>query len=292
MPARVGVVTVTYNSGQVVDDFITSLLAQDHANFILYVIDNASSDDTLRRVAAYADKRIVVVANPDNRGVAAGNNQGIQASLEANCEYILLINNDTEFGPDLIGTLIAEKFRNQCSMVTPKIYFYDEPMRLWYAGGFFSRRRSYMGGHYGLHEIDNGQYEDARRVEYAPTCCLLIDKEVFTSVGLMNEKYFVYVDDQDFCYRAYKLNKSLFFVPKAKLYHKESRLTGGIKSKFGAHYATRNQVYFIRENFQRPIRWFWLLVYQGYLNLWLLNGRDTPAIYRIKQRAFFEGLSL
>lgn len=289
---KVGVVTVTYNGAQVIDGFLKSLLAQRHSNFVLYLVDNTSTDNTLEHVSMITDSRIVLIVNRTNGGVAAGNNQGIQAALKDECELILLINNDTEFGPELIDTLIVEKLRNQCSMVAPKIYFYDDPSRIWYAGGFFSRRRAYMGGHYGLHEIDSGQYDHLNKVEYAPTCCLLIDKDVFSSVGLMNEKYFVYVDDQDFCYRAYKMGKTLFFTPNAKLYHKESHSTGGVTSRFGARYATRNQVYFIRMNFRAPMRWFWILVFQGYVNLWLLNRRDTPAIYKIKQRAFVEGLLL
>ena len=292
LASKIGVVTITYNGGAVIDGFIRSLLAQTHSNFIVYIVDNASSDDTLNRLENYSDPRIVVLANMNNKGVAAGNNQGIEAALKDECELILLINNDTEFGSELIDTLIAEKVRNQCSMVAPKIYFYDDPLRIWYAGGFFSQRRAYMCGHYGLREIDSGQYDHLNQVAYAPTCCLLIDKDVFSSVGMMNEKYFVYVDDQDFCYRAYKMGETLFFIPNAKLYHKESHSTGGVTSRFGARYATRNQVYFIRMNFRPPIRWFWIVVFQSYINLWLLNRRDTPAIYKIKQQAFIEGLLL
>ncbi len=290
--SKVGVVTVTYNGAQIIDGFLKSLIPQTHSNFVLYLVDNASADNTLEHVSKYIDPRIVLVANRTNNGVAQGNNQGIQAALDNGCELILLINNDTEFGPELIDTLITEKLRNHCSMVAPKIYFYEDPSRIWYAGGFFSRRRAYMSGHYGLHEIDNGQYDHLNKVEYAPTCCLLIDKEVFSSVGMMNEKYFVYVDDQDFCYRALKMGKTLFFAASAKLYHKESHSTGGVTSKFGARYATRNQVYFLRMNFSIPMRWFWIIVFQGYIVFWLLNGRDAPAIHRIKQRAFFEGLFL
>ena len=72
---QVGVVTVTYNSGKVIDEFLKSLLAQTHANFILYAVDNASSDDTLTRFSAFLDSRIVVLPNRQNLGFAAGTNQ-------------------------------------------------------------------------------------------------------------------------------------------------------------------------------------------------------------------------
>src|SRR5580698_4096735 len=96
-PAKVGVVTVTYNSEKVIDAFMRCILKQDHENFIVYVIDNCSSDAALQRVAHYRDARIVVIANQNNLGVAEANNQGISAALQANCEHVLLLNNDTEF---------------------------------------------------------------------------------------------------------------------------------------------------------------------------------------------------
>ena len=62
---NVGIVTVTYNSGKVIDEFLDSILSQAHQEYILYIIDNASSDDTLIRVAKYQDLRIVVIRNQD-----------------------------------------------------------------------------------------------------------------------------------------------------------------------------------------------------------------------------------
>jgi GT2 family glycosyltransferase len=93
----VGVVTVTYNSDRVIDGFLSSLLAQTYDNFVLYVVDNISSDETLARVKAFNDTRIRVIANPDKRGIAEGNNQGIRATLQDGCGLILQFNNDTEF---------------------------------------------------------------------------------------------------------------------------------------------------------------------------------------------------
>ena len=92
---KIGVVTVTYNSGAVIRDFVESLLKQTHRDFLLYVIDNASTDDTVALFADYPAPRIVVVRNPSNVGVAEGNNLGIRAALRDGCTSVLLINNDT-----------------------------------------------------------------------------------------------------------------------------------------------------------------------------------------------------
>jgi len=63
--SKIGVVTVTYNSATVLDGFMKSILSQTHANFVLYVIDNASRDQTLAILDGYTDRRIHITANKD-----------------------------------------------------------------------------------------------------------------------------------------------------------------------------------------------------------------------------------
>src|SRR5690242_9561959 len=78
---KIGVVTVTYNSARVIDGFLTSLLGQSKCDFVLYAVDNASSDETLARIGTYNDPRVRVIANEKNLGIAEANNQGIEAAL-------------------------------------------------------------------------------------------------------------------------------------------------------------------------------------------------------------------
>ena len=73
---RIGVVTVTYNSEQVLQEFLDSLAVQTYRNFVLYVVDNASKDLTLKILRQRTDMAVVTIANPSNVGVAEGNNQG------------------------------------------------------------------------------------------------------------------------------------------------------------------------------------------------------------------------
>src|SRR6185369_1902431 len=104
---KVGAVTVTYNSSAVLNDFLSSFLHQSYQDLRLYIVDNASTDDTLTQVARVASPGICVIANAENVGIATGNNQGIHAALEDGCDSILLMNNDTAFGPDLVGKLVS-----------------------------------------------------------------------------------------------------------------------------------------------------------------------------------------
>jgi GT2 family glycosyltransferase len=289
---RTGVVTVTFNSSKVIAGFMDSLLSQTHQEFLLYVIDNASSDDTLEKLDHCLDQRVVVMGNQDNLGVAAGNNQGITAALAAGCQSVLLINNDTEFAPDLLEKLLTGLEEQRCDMIVPKIMYHDRPHVIWAAGGYFSRWRAYATLHYGQGQYDSGQYDVPRRIDYAPTCCLLIRRSVFDLIGLMDETYFVYFDDADFCWRARRAALSLFYYPQARLLHRESSATGGVKSRFTARYSARNKVYFLRKNlsiWQWPL---WAAFYEVYLLGRLILGEDGPDSFRVKQRSFRAGLSL
>ncbi len=287
----VGVVTVTFNSGAVIEGFVASLLMQTHQDFILYVIDNASSDDTLEKLARYHVPHMQVIPNRENKGVAAANNQGIQALLQVGCELVLLINNDTVFEPRLLAKLIADMDAHDCDMIVPKILYYDAPTLIWFAGGYFSRWRAYATLHYGKHEPDRGQFDTARWIDYAPTCCMLIRKAVFQRIGLMDEAYFVYFDDADFCFRAKRAGLRMLYSPSAVLLHKESSLTGGVQSPFALHFSARNKLYFLKKNLG-SVWMMWALLYQVYLALRLLTKRDSLQTFKLRQQSFCEGVQL
>jgi GT2 family glycosyltransferase len=291
-PAKVGVVTVTYNSAKVIDGFLTSLLAQTFQNFILYVVDNISSDETLARLATYRDARIRVIANPDNRGIAEGNNQGIRAALEDGCSLILLLNNDTEFEPKLLERLVAGIDRTASDMVAPKILFHHDQNKIWSAGGGLDARRAYSGFHHGYGETDRGQFDQARPVQHAPACCLLIRENVFRRIGVMDDRYFAYVEDTDFCYRAMRAGLTITYLPEARMLHKAHSLTGGLFSPFMMRYTTRNRTYFMLKHFGRGRGLLYVIAYQLYLVIQVLARRVKWSMFVLRERAFLEGLRL
>jgi GT2 family glycosyltransferase len=288
----IGVVTVTYNSAKVLSDFLRCTSAQTYQNILIYAVDNASQDSTLELLRACDDSRLKVIANPDNRGVAEGNNQGIQAALEDGCGLVLLINNDTEFDPRLFESLADGLYEHNCDMACPKILYFDEPTRIWAAGGYFQPLLGYRSRHFGEGAFDCGQFDRVRRITYVPTCCVLIRNEVFSSVGMMDPRYFVYVDDVDFMYRAMKASKSLIYLPHSRVLHKVGHLTGGSESVFSIRYGTWNIVYFLLKNFGLVRAVPALSIYQVYYLLSLVTFKFSARKYRMKQRAFWEGFQM
>jgi GT2 family glycosyltransferase len=287
---KIGVVTVTYNSSQVIDAFMECLLRQTYSDFVLYSVDNASSDDTLKRLSNYQDCRVVIVRNTANVGVAEGNNIGIRAALKAGCGSALLINNDTVFDSDLLSKLQDALHEYECEMVAPKILFFDDPSKIWSAGGYFSRMRG-AARHFGFEQKDDGRFDQARAVSYNATCCMLIKKEVFDRIGLMDANYFVYFDDTDFCLRAHRAGLRLFYVPAARLLHKAGSLTGGA-SAFSFRYSTRNHVYYLLKNFPWWYSLFYLPMYEIHIFVRYLLLWRRPESFWVAQKAFWEGISL
>ncbi|MDY5122301.1 MAG: glycosyltransferase family 2 protein [Treponema sp.] len=249
---KIGLVTVLYNGEKVVEDFFYSLNTQVYKNFVLYVIDNKSTDDCLNKSRLLSKNcffETKFIPNDGNYGVAKGNNQGIIAALQDGCDYVLLCNNDIVLKEDTIKVLVDAMIPDEINLVVPKIYFYDSK-RLWFAGGKFKKIPGSIQ-HKGYGEIDIGRYNKQKIIDYAPTCFMMIKKEVFFNTGIMDEKYFVYFDDTDFIYRAvHKNGNTLLYCPNTSIEHKESYSTGGVKSDFGLKYYYRNKVYFIKKHFK------------------------------------------
>lgn len=248
---KIGIVTVLYNSVSVLDDFFRTLNEQTYHDFSLYIVDNCSSDAGVaraRELAKHCFFGTTIIAEPENWGVAKGNNIGIRQALADGCQYILLANNDIVLNPQTIGILYDGLKKEHADMVVPKIKIYNTDL-LWFAGGAFIW---FKGGtkHWGFEMHDNPEFSYSKTITYAPTCFMLIKSEVFRQIGLMDEKYFVYFDDSDFVWRAVMNHKfKLVYIPDSQLMHKVSVSTGGISSDFGIKYFSRNRWYFVRKNF-------------------------------------------
>jgi GT2 family glycosyltransferase len=301
---KIALVTITYNSSDVIDDFLTSVRDQTYKNFKLYIIDNCSTDNTLEKVTAFQEQiNMSVITNDHNAGVAAGNNQGIKNALEENCEYIMLINNDTVFEEKLVEKLINYLLEENISIVAPKMMYHDEPDRIWYGGGKLNRWKGYLNEHYGFKELDKGQFKTGTVITYAPTCCVLFHYKVFEDVGLMDEKYFVYHDDSDFFYRILINGSHLMkFYNDVRFLHKVGSLTkskNGSKenfkfSKFRIEYSTRNTIYyFLKQKKIYTYMYTFLFIVKIYLSVIFLQKYDSKDVnVKSISNNFIEGCKL
>jgi GT2 family glycosyltransferase len=261
--AILGLVTVLFNSDNVLEGFFKSLSLQTYQDFNLYIIDNTPSVETDLLLSDLLKKNSITtyyhIKNSTNVGVAKGNNQGIELSLSHNCKYTLLLNNDIEFSqPKLLGDLVEIAEERNENLIVPKILFFEN-RKIWMAGG---KMNLWLGvtSHIGYNCQDNDMYDYEIYVSYAPTCFMLIRNTVFEEIGIMDEQYFVYYDDTDFVYRAQQKMYNILYSPQFCILHKVSSSTGGEDSKFAVHYMLRNRILFIRKNF-RNVRFFLAMSY-------------------------------
>ena len=289
-PGKIGVVTVLYNSAPVLPDFFRSVNRQTYDTFSVYCVDNASADDSVAQCRRQGS-RFIVLSNMNNVGVAAGNNQGIRAALADGCEYILLLNNDVVFGPELLQGLKDGLRTHNCSMTSPLMYFHDQPDIIWAAGGHFQSWLAQRCVHSGLGLRDTGQFSQPERIGHAPTCCILFKRQVFEEIGLFDESLFVYGDDNDFTFRALQARLTLFLIPDMKLWHKVSSLTGA-GSNFSMRYVARGRAYFIAKHLGRIPGILWTGFYRVYYFARWMFRKDTAEAHRVKQQGWSEGVAL
>ena len=201
----------------------------------------------------HSSKRLFLIKNDKNMGFAEGDNIGIRYALKKlDPDYIMLLNNDTVVDKDfLLEMLEVSESNNEIGIVGPKIYFYDDPNRIWFAKGKISWKFS-RGLNIGYNEIDNKRHDDIAEVEYVSGCAFLIKVEVINSIGLLDKRFFLYFEEIDWTLRAAELGFKSVFVPKGKIWHKISKSGGGIKGKIGLYYITRNRWLLMRRWAKKP----------------------------------------
>ena len=300
---KIGLVTITYNSADVIRDFLESTFSQTFQNFIIYIIDNNSQDNTLEILKENTDSRIELVKNKENVGVAKANNQGIELALKDNCTQVLIINNDVEFEKQLFEKMLQVQKDKNCSLVVPKMMYFDNPDDIWYAGSKFIKKKGFLPIHKGIRQKDSTQFDGVYPVEYAPTCCLLVKKEVFQDVGMMDEKYFVYFDDTDFSYRVLKNGKhKLFYFSDTKFYHKVGSLTKSVEKEKKREYRgdffikqnTRNHIYFLKKIGGVYAYLFILFLFFKNNIRFIVNPnfRKNFHTWKLINKSYFEGLRM
>lgn len=223
------------------------------------VVDNNSSDGTEKELKNYKlpNMDYKFIQSGANRGYAGGNNYGIKYALINGSDYIMLLNNDVIVPPDMVTKLVdfMEKTPD-AGIASPKMYFAkgyefhkdrykksDLGKVIWYAGGVIDWDNIYTP-HRGVDEVDKGQYDKVKKTDFANGAVLIIKREVFEKVGLMDPSFFLYWEDPDFSMKAKKKGFETYYVPTTCMWHKVSASTGGSGSPTNDYFLTRNRLYF------------------------------------------------
>lgn len=233
----VSILILSWNGKDDTVDCLESLRQIDYPNYKVILVDNGSSDG-LAEIIHTNFSETIFIRNKENLGFAGGNNIGIRYALSQSSDYVLLLNNDTIVHPSFLSKLvdIGEEY-DEIGMLSPIIY-YDAPSDcLWFYRGEINWKNGFAY---------HCELDDARKLtehiydsEYLAGCSLLVKRQVIESIGLLDQRFFAYYEDVDWCLRCKRAGWKITVVPSSIIWHK---LSSHQNSDYGTFLKYRNAI--------------------------------------------------
>lgn len=245
MMPRVTIIVLNWNGLADTLECLESLAGLDYPSYEVVVVDNGSTDGSVEAVRGRFPQ-VTLIENGENLGFTGGNNVGLRHALAGGADYALLLNNDTEVAPDFLHCLVeAMEADPLAGIAGPTIYYHERPDLVWSAGGAIDWRRgkTWMVG---LNTPEAGQLGDLpRQVDFVTGCALLVKRAVVEQVGMLDERFFAYYEEAEWCVRARRAGFRITHVPQARVWHKIP-LDARDTSPSVHYYMTRNRLLFFK----------------------------------------------
>jgi GT2 family glycosyltransferase len=237
----VSIVIVAWNVKELLYNCLKSVFDETKGiDFEVIYVDNASEDGSVEMVAKEFPE-VKIIVNKENKGFTKANNQAIRISQ---ARYVLLLNSDTVVLDNAIAKLVeCADVHPRAAVVGCKVLNPDKTLQracfmypsilnmllfATYLRSIFPRSRFF-----GRERMTWWDFNDIREVETVCGCCSLVRNEAIKLVGLMDEVYYVYGDDPDWCYRFKKNGWKILFTPEAEIIHYGGQSTKQMSRKFG-----------------------------------------------------------
>lgn len=221
---KAGVIIVTYNATPWIGACLESLKKQSYLEYTVYVIDNNSNDGTREYILSNFPW-ITLLTNSQNLGFAAGNNCAMKYAFKEDCEYVVLLNQDTVVEQNFIEEGVRILTKKEVGFASPKL-LYKSNKKIWWAGSkLFRGKELYLrpffqiAQHISKKEEDVGQFAGVFETDYIPGTSLFTRADVVNKVGFLDEKFFMYSEDLDWSLRAKKAGYSLFYFDTTTVLH-------------------------------------------------------------------------
>lgn len=268
---KVSIIILNWNGFKDTIECLESLKKITYTSYQVVVVDNGSAGSDAEVLQDRFAGHIHMIKNDRNYGFTGGNNIGIRYALNnAEPDYLLLLNNDTVVDTEFLTEMVkVAESSLSIGLAGSKTYFYDDPRRLqivWFSVDMRFGRTKALG----VKEIDQGQYENIREVDYVQGSCLLIKRKVIQDIGLLDESYVNYWDETDYCFRARKAGYKIVYVPKAKIWHKVAQ-TQKRQSGFRWYYRAMSNFRFMKKHATKSQYRSFLLYFFGFY-LWFVTG--------------------
>ncbi len=287
---KLAIVILNWNGKQMLQTYLPKVLACSRDEAVVYVADNASTDDSLAMLnEKFPEVRQIVLDK--NWGFADGYNKAL-ARVDA--EYYVLLNSDVEVTPGWLTPLVSFMDAHpEVGACQPKLLSVADKSKFEYAGacGGFLDRYGYpycRGRVFDTVEQDNGQYDDIHEVLWTTGACMMVRSKDYWAVNGLDGRFFAHNEEIDMCWRMRMMGRQLFCIPQSKVYH----VGGGTLPKgkpMKTYLNFRNNLTMLYKNLpEKELRYVmrvrWFLDYVAAWQTLILNRNvgDFKAIYRAR----------
>lgn len=347
MKTKVYIILLNFNNWKDTVECLESIIKNRYDNYQVVIVDNKSSDDSIDELiksfkkmklpfvryskseaenpglvfSSESEKRpdkkrypVVLIDNGENKGFSAGNNVGMSYGLLKNdAGYFWILNNDTVIDADSLVEMVRLAEENEMNgIIGSKLIFYYRRDTVQTLG---NENVTWKGIGNGLYDgiKDSSELSGVIETKSVIGASMLVKREVVDKIGLMDEKFFMYHEESDWCTRASHNGYRLLINCRSVIFHKEGGSTGRkrtVKSFMGkeasrttisdflmwGYYSFRNEIYFVRKNFHA--KYFLYIVFilpqkiiKKNLSVFLFN--DDYKIHRLYllNRGLFDGLT-
>lgn len=238
---KIGVFICNYNKAEMVVKCVRTILDQTMQDFDVFVVDNASTDDSVKQLnKAYGDL-ITIIQNGDNLGGSGGFGRGIRTALEMDYEYFMLVDNDAFLNEDVIELLYNYiSSHDDVGICGVETLYLQDHNKIQDLGGKLDLENYRWGGILGnMPELEGGSVLEC---DYVASCCVIARTSAVRVFGGFPEENFIYWDDIEWCTKCRRAGYKVVVNGAAKVLHDMSGASK--KNMFLRYYSNRNRLKF------------------------------------------------
>ncbi|WP_064196594.1 MULTISPECIES: glycosyltransferase family 2 protein, partial [Emticicia] len=208
----VSIITINNRQAEVTCELLASLKQISYKNIEVWVVDN-HSDGRLKTRIRQSFPHVHIIETKANLGFAGGNNLAI---TQANGEFLMFLNNNTEVHTDFLEPLVEVMQTNQkIGICAAKLRCFHQPDTILYAGASDLHAYKIQSSTIGYGKKDNGQYDKPTQTALANAAAMMVRRSVIREVGLMPEEFFLYYEEIDWCLKIREAGFQIYFVPQS-----------------------------------------------------------------------------
>lgn len=261
---KLGVIIISYNRGNALQRLINCLSLQNCSfTYQVAIVDNAS-DELTKNIIKQLPENVTKIFNTKNLGWATAVNQGLKFHKKNNCDYFLICNDDIWFDNNnlfqyIINNLQIEQNQHIGIAGVEIISQYGKQKFHIYGRDIFGEYFSQKIGFNIAKSFFQNQDNKLKYCDFTDGCFLIIKSEVNEKIGFMDENFFMYWEEADFCLRAWNKGFACAIFPDLSIYH--SPEINFIDNSFTLYWKSRNFIIFLKKNKFWQFSTFWRSIY-------------------------------